>query len=129
MDEHNLPPAPPASAAARDIVRALQPPLGPTAAESVLSFDLRGRYECAPSRKPRLVARDRPPCHRQPHNIRVEVLNEGPGFVPEPPFQPSEQRDIGYGLYLIDRLSKTWGVEPEGERTKVWFEVDDDADA
>src|SRR4051812_24134876 len=129
MDEHSLPPAPPASAAARDIVRVVQPPLGPTAAESVLLMTsevvTNALRHGSPNPSQEIVLR----VERQPHNVRVEVLNEGPPFIPEPPFQPSEQRDSGYGLYLLDRLSNAWGVEPEGEQTKVWFEVDDDADA
>jgi hypothetical protein len=57
--------------------------------------------------------------------MRVEVLNDGPSFTPDPPFQPNDERDGGYGLYLVDRLSSAWGVEDEGARTKVWFEVED----
>ena len=101
------------------------PPLSPDAADSVLlmtseivSNALRhGRPQ--PSQE--IVLR----VERRPHNLRVEVLNEGPPFVPEPPFQPNDERDGGYGLYLVDRLSTQWGVEAEDERTKVWFEIDD----
>ena len=126
MNEHILPPAPPAPSTARDIVRSVEPPLAPDAADSLLlmtsevvSNALRhGRPQ--PSQE--IVLR----VERGPHNVRVEVLNDGPVFVPEPPFQPNDERDGGYGLYLVDRLSNAWGVEPEGDRTKVWFEVDDD---
>ena len=129
MDEYMLPPAPPAPSAAREIVRSVIPPLSPDASDSVLlatsevvSNALRhGR----PQSSQEIVLR----VERRPHNVRVEVLNEGPVFVPEPPFQPNEDRDGGYGLYLLDRLSSAWGVEPEGGRTKVWFEIDDGENA
>jgi anti-sigma regulatory factor (Ser/Thr protein kinase) len=126
MDERSLPSASPAPAAARAIVRSLQPPLSPPVADAVslmtsevVSNALRhGGVQTSQE----IVMR----VDRRAHNIRVEVLNEGPMFVPEPPFQPNEDRDGGYGLYLVDALAKAWGVDPEGERTKVWFEVDDD---
>ena len=54
--------------------------------------------------------------------VRVEVLNPGPGFDPQVPVSPS-QTGTGLGLFLVDRLSSTWGVESEAGRTKVWFEV------
>jgi len=54
--------------------------------------------------------------------IHIEVLNPGPSFDPQVPATPS-QTGTGLGLFLVDRLANRWGVEREGERTKVWFEV------
>jgi two-component sensor histidine kinase len=51
--------------------------------------------------------------------VHVDVVNQGPGFAPEP---PGRQRDGGLGLQLVDQLSDRWGVEANGE-TKVWLEL------
>jgi anti-sigma regulatory factor (Ser/Thr protein kinase) len=58
-----------------------------------------------------------------PGRVRVEVCDEGPGFVPEP--RPPGDRTTagGWGLYLIDELSSRWGVA-DGDGARVWFEVD-----
>ena len=129
MDEHNLPPAPPAPSKARKIVRSVTPALSPNAADSVLLMTsevvTNALRHGRPQPSQEIVLR----VERRPHNVHIEVVNDGPVFVPEPPFQPNDERDGGYGLYLVDRLSSAWGVEPEGERTKVWFEVDDGLDA
>jgi anti-sigma regulatory factor (Ser/Thr protein kinase) len=55
-------------------------------------------------------------------SFRVEVLDRGRGFRPEPP-APSSLRVSGWGLYLIDRVSDRWGVETN-DMTCVWFEID-----
>lgn len=51
--------------------------------------------------------------------VRVEVVDRGDGFLPEP---RSGGRDEpgGYGLYLVGRLADRWGVETD-EATCVWF--------
>ena len=54
--------------------------------------------------------------------IHVEVLNAGASFDPEVPADPSPS-GTGLGLFLVDRLASRWGVEREGGRTKVWFDV------
>lgn len=54
--------------------------------------------------------------------FHVEVLNPGPSFDPQVPASPSET-GTGLGLFLVDRLASRWGVEREGRRTKVWFDV------
>lgn len=53
--------------------------------------------------------------------IRVEVRDDGSGFVPD----PSRPRGPhgGYGLYLVERMSSRWGVEGD-DGTRVWFELD-----
>jgi serine/threonine-protein kinase RsbW len=54
--------------------------------------------------------------------IHVEVLNPGASFDPQVPSSPSPS-GTGLGLFLVDRLASRWGVEREGQRTKVWFDV------
>ena len=62
----------------------------------------------------RVVSRD--------HRVRVEVLNPGASFDPPTPTTPSTT-GTGLGLFLVDALSDRWGVDSEGPRTKVWFEI------
>lgn len=57
--------------------------------------------------------------------IRVEVLDTGPGFSPRRARSPSPPRP-GWGLRVTEALAKAWGVEREGARTKVWFELEPD---
>ncbi len=55
-----------------------------------------------------------------PDAIRTEIVDQGTGFAPK-------QRDGdlsrvgGWGLHLVERLSRDWGVR-EGS-THVWFEL------
>ena len=58
----------------------------------------------------------------RPELVRVEVLNPGTSFDPPAPQTPSTT-GTGLGLFLVDALAREWGVEREGQRTKVWFEV------
>jgi anti-sigma regulatory factor (Ser/Thr protein kinase) len=59
----------------------------------------------------------------EPHenDIRVEVLDPGNGFL-RSSMPPGGHADR-WGLFLVDRLSKSWGAEREGARTMVWFEL------
>jgi two-component sensor histidine kinase len=50
---------------------------------------------------------------------RVDVIDCGPGFDPD-----VRHGANGFGLRLVDKLASRWGVEREGEQTRVWFEVD-----
>ncbi|HTA06756.1 MAG TPA: ATP-binding protein [Solirubrobacteraceae bacterium] len=52
--------------------------------------------------------------------IRVTVTDAGEGFTPRPR-DPARTHD-GYGLYLLEKVAKRWGVESRGD-TKVWFEL------
>ncbi len=59
--------------------------------------------------------------------LRVEVLDRGNVFderraVMRDP-REGEQRQRGWGLYIVSVLADEWGVEP-GEVTRVWFEKD-----
>ena len=53
----------------------------------------------------------------------VQVTDEGRGFVPQPGALASEPGG-GYGLFLVENLTRRWGVTRENMRTRVWFEFD-----
>jgi anti-sigma regulatory factor (Ser/Thr protein kinase) len=53
-------------------------------------------------------------------SIRVTVTDGGEGFTPRPR-DPASAHD-GYGLYLLEKVAESWGVESRGD-TKVWFEL------
>ena len=56
-----------------------------------------------------------------PRRLRVEVIDQGAGFVPVARSRPVT--DVGgWGLHLVQALSDRWGVY-EGS-THVWFEID-----
>jgi anti-sigma regulatory factor (Ser/Thr protein kinase) len=56
-----------------------------------------------------------------PRRLRVEVIDQGAGFVPVARNRPAT--DVGgWGLHLVQTLSDRWGVY-EGS-THVWFEID-----
>ncbi len=54
--------------------------------------------------------------------IRVEVTDEGEGFT-HGALPPEPGRAGGWGLRLVEQLSRSWGVERDGGTT-VWFEMD-----
>jgi anti-sigma regulatory factor (Ser/Thr protein kinase) len=55
----------------------------------------------------------------------VQVTDTGDGFAPRPrAFGPDE--DGGFGLFLIERLTRRWGLTRENSNTRVWFEFDFD---
>ena len=53
-------------------------------------------------------------------SIRLEVEDRGPGFRP-PRAAPTSGG--GWGLVLVDRLARRWGVR-SGRPTTVWLELD-----
>jgi anti-sigma regulatory factor (Ser/Thr protein kinase) len=59
--------------------------------------------------------------------VLTEVADEGPPFDPEDALEgePPEAHDpsCGWGLFLVQRLSKTWGVKDDGRSKRVWFEL------
>ena len=61
----------------------------------------------------RLVLRD---------GVRVEVMDQGPPFDPRP-VRPDPGSTTGWGLFIVDAVATSWGVEPEGRGKKVWFEI------
>jgi anti-sigma regulatory factor (Ser/Thr protein kinase) len=54
-------------------------------------------------------------------HIRVEVVDQGSGFIPVPRDRPPTEVG-GWGLHLVETLTDRWGVH-EGS-THVWFEID-----
>ncbi len=56
-----------------------------------------------------------------PRRLRVEVVDQGAGFVPVTRNRPATEVG-GWGLHLVQTLSDRWGVY-EGS-THVWFEID-----
>jgi anti-sigma regulatory factor (Ser/Thr protein kinase) len=56
-----------------------------------------------------------------PRRLRVEVIDQGAGFVPVARDRPATEVG-GWGLHLVQTLSDRWGVY-EGS-THVWFEID-----
>ncbi len=62
----------------------------------------------------RLVLHDR---------VRVEVIDPGPPFDPRPVRPDPGSTSSSWGLFIVDAVATSWGVEPEGRGKKVWFEV------
>lgn len=56
--------------------------------------------------------------------IRVEVSDSGPGFERPLDAGSDEQRDRGWGLFFVSQLTDRWGVEEDGSKGRVWFEID-----
>ena len=54
--------------------------------------------------------------------VRVEVSDRGAGFDPPNPPPPGELRPSGWGLFFVDELARSWGVE-SAPRSTVWFEI------
>jgi anti-sigma regulatory factor (Ser/Thr protein kinase) len=59
----------------------------------------------------------------KPEFLCVQVSDGGPGFAPRPGAMGSEPTG-GYGLFLVERLTRRWGMTREAQRTRVWFEFD-----
>ena len=56
-----------------------------------------------------------------PSSVRVEVADEAPeGLAPR---TASDTDESGRGLFLLDEMSSSWGVEVTPEGKTVWFEV------
>jgi anti-sigma regulatory factor (Ser/Thr protein kinase) len=117
---HRLPYGPQAPAAARDALTALD-----------------GHVEREELEKLRLLVselvtnsvRHGEPCPDGVHlevaveadRARVAVVDGGGGFVPPDP--PEAGFAGGWGLVVVDRLARRWGVDDDG-RTRVWLELD-----
>ena len=57
----------------------------------------------------------------------VQVTDTGDGFAPRPrAYEPDE--DGGFGLFLVEQLTRRWGLTRENSNTRVWFEFDFAAD-
>jgi anti-sigma regulatory factor (Ser/Thr protein kinase) len=65
----------------------------------------------------------------KPGYLCVQVTDTGDGFAPRPrAFEPDDD-DGGFGLFLVERLTRRWGLTREDSNTRVWFEFDFDAAA
>ena len=58
--------------------------------------------------------------------VLTEVVDDGPPFR----FEDFEGRsaeehdaDGGWGLFLVERLARSWGVKEDGPEKRVWFEL------
>jgi anti-sigma regulatory factor (Ser/Thr protein kinase) len=56
------------------------------------------------------------------NSVWTEVTDPGPGFDPTETGSPRPDRS-GWGLFLVERLADRWGVNQDGDATKVWFEL------
>jgi anti-sigma regulatory factor (Ser/Thr protein kinase) len=53
----------------------------------------------------------------------VQVTDEGPGLVPRPRAMATDENG-GFGLFIVEQLTRRWGMTRENRRTRVWFEFD-----
>jgi hypothetical protein len=53
----------------------------------------------------------------------VRVSDGGTGLVPRPGAMTTEP-GAGFGLFLVEQLTRRWGMTREDGRTRVWFELD-----
>ena len=53
----------------------------------------------------------------------VQVTDDGPGLASTPRSMVPDEHG-GYGLFLVEQLTRRWGITREGRRTRVWFELD-----
>lgn len=56
-----------------------------------------------------------------PQGIRGAVTDEGVGFDRDAGLRPREEG--GFGLFIVQQLVRRWGVDRQGSRTQVWFEL------
>lgn len=54
--------------------------------------------------------------------VLTEVTDDGPVFDP-PGVERAGTDDCGWGLFLVERLARSWGVKEEGGSKRVWFEL------
>jgi two-component sensor histidine kinase len=54
--------------------------------------------------------------------VKGVVSDPGEGFEVDPA-GPTPHDDGGFGLFIVDRLARDWGVDASGGRTQVWFEL------
>ena len=59
----------------------------------------------------------------KPEFLCVQVTDEGHGLVPAPGAIGSEA-GAGYGLFLVEQLTRRWGMTRESGNTRVWLEID-----
>jgi anti-sigma regulatory factor (Ser/Thr protein kinase) len=58
--------------------------------------------------------------------VLTEVADDGPAFeLEELQYQTAEshEEDGGWGLFLVERLAREWGVREDHGSKRVWFEL------
>jgi anti-sigma regulatory factor (Ser/Thr protein kinase) len=60
--------------------------------------------------------------HTKDDYLCVRVVDGGSGLVPKPGAMAPEP-GAGYGLFLVEQLTRRWGVTREDAKTRVWFEI------
>ena len=59
--------------------------------------------------------------------VLTEVVDQGPRFDADAALasEPIEGRGphTGWGLFLVQRLARDWGVKEDGPSKRVWFEL------
>ena len=60
--------------------------------------------------------------------VLTEVVDDGPHFDVEAAVAAERLLDgrdpnHGWGLFLVQRLARNWGVKDEGKSKRVWFEL------
>ena len=59
--------------------------------------------------------------------VLTEVSDDGPRFDAEAALEAEQLDgrgpDTGWGLFLVQRLARDWGVTNEGPSKRVWFEL------
>ena len=53
----------------------------------------------------------------------VQVTDSGSGLAPRPRATEPDENG-GWGFFLIEFLTRRWGMTREKQRTRVWFEFD-----
>lgn len=56
-------------------------------------------------------------------HLCVRVTDSGLGLVPRPGAMVSDE-SAGFGLFIVEQLTRRWGMTREGGRTRIWFELD-----
>jgi anti-sigma regulatory factor (Ser/Thr protein kinase) len=56
--------------------------------------------------------------------VLTEVSDAGAVFDPAAQAEAeAHDSDGGWGLFLVERLARNWGVEDDGRSKRVWFEL------
>jgi anti-sigma regulatory factor (Ser/Thr protein kinase) len=58
--------------------------------------------------------------------VLTEVADDAPAFDLESLVtseSPARDPDTGWGLFLVERLARDWGVKEDGRTKRVWFEL------
>lgn len=53
----------------------------------------------------------------------VQVTDTGSGLAPRPRATVPDEHG-GWGFFLIEHLTRRWGMTRENDQTRVWFEYD-----